>query len=113
MSHIDQAQYAVYQRYRTRPIGELNPISGIWMWRYVFEHCLGMAEALSWNRIPEFEPRILKAVNDGVDKDTAGAVAGALLGAYWGESHIPSKWRSRVSKGAEIVELANQMIWTV
>jgi ADP-ribosylglycohydrolase len=42
--------------------------------------------------MPPFEEGILKAVNESFDRDTAGAVAGAILGAYWGEKSIPSRW---------------------
>jgi len=65
---------------------------------------------IPWNRMREFEPGILQAINDGVDKDTVGAVAGAILGAYWGEIGIPKKWRTHVAKGVEIAGLANEVI---
>ena len=39
-----------------------------------------------------------------------GAVVGAILGAYWGESSIPEKWRSRVEKGDKISALADEII---
>jgi ADP-ribosyl-[dinitrogen reductase] hydrolase len=60
--------------------------------------------------MPEFEQGLLGATNGGVDKDTTGAIAGALLGAYWGESHIPEKWRSRVEKRDVILGLADEII---
>ena len=34
------------------------------------------------------------AISIGHDTDTVGAIAGALLGARWGRSSIPSKWLS-------------------
>jgi ADP-ribosyl-[dinitrogen reductase] hydrolase len=110
---FEPAQYVLYQRHRTLPLGELDPTSGLWMWRYVFEHSLGLSEGMPWNRLPWFGPGIIKTVNEGVDKDTAGAVAGAILGTYWGNELIPANWRSRVWKGAEITDLANRMIRTV
>jgi ADP-ribosyl-[dinitrogen reductase] hydrolase len=60
--------------------------------------------------MPDFEQGILKTVNESFDRDTAGAVAGALLGAYWGEGSIPEKWRIGVEKAGQIVELADKMI---
>ena len=106
------ARYSLYQEKRAVPIDQLEPSSGLCMWRYVFEHGLGLSEGALWNQMPEFEPGILQVINEGVDKDTAGAVAGALLGAYWGERHIPEKWRSRVEKRAEISALADEIILT-
>ena len=42
----------------------------------------------------DFETAIVTAVNLGEDADTTGAVAGALAGAKWGYSAIPSRWRN-------------------
>ena len=104
------ARYSLYQEKRAVPLDQLEPSSGLWMWRYVFEHGLGLSEGALWNQMPEFEPGILQVINEGVDKDTAGAVSGAILGSYWGESNIPVKWRSRVEKGVEISALADEVI---
>ena len=104
------ARYHLYQEKRTVPIDQLEPSSGLWMWRYVFEYGLGLSEGAPWNQMAEFEPGLLGAINGGVDKDTVGAVAGAILGTYWGERHIPEKWKSRVEKGVEISALADEII---
>lgn len=40
-----------------------------------------------------FEEAIVQVVNLGNDADTAGAIAGALAGAYYGLSAIPERWR--------------------
>ena len=45
-----------------------------------------------------FKEGCLLAVNLGDDADTTGAVYGQLGGAYYGESGIPDRWKSRVSK---------------
>jgi ADP-ribosylglycohydrolase len=45
---------------------------------------------------PGFEEGVVDAVNRGGDADTNGAVTGALLGAFHGESAIPPSWRERV-----------------
>jgi ADP-ribosyl-[dinitrogen reductase] hydrolase len=107
------ARYIHYCERRHIEMNELDVTTGLWMWRYVFEQSLGLSEGAPWNCIPEFEPGILQVINQGVDKDTAGAVAGALLGAYWGESQLPEKWQSRVEKGAEILALADEIILAV
>jgi ADP-ribosylglycohydrolase len=45
---------------------------------------------------PTFEAGLVDVVNRGGDADTNGAVAGALLGACWGEGAIPARWRRAV-----------------
>ena len=60
--------------------------------------------------MPGFEEGILETVNTSFDRDTAGAVAGAILGVYWGESLIPERWRKAVLKGPEIIQLADDLI---
>jgi poly(ADP-ribose) glycohydrolase ARH3 len=39
-----------------------------------------------------FEQAVIRAVNLGGDTDTLGAMAGAVAGAYYGASNIPSRW---------------------
>ena len=54
-------------------------------------------------------------VNYGRDNDTVGAIAGAILGAYWGESKLPRKMVDQVltvnkkELGIDLSELANQL----
>jgi ADP-ribosylglycohydrolase len=43
-----------------------------------------------------FEAGLIDVVNRGGDADTNGAIAGALLGAFHGESTIPARWREPV-----------------
>ena len=107
------ARYCLYQAKRSVPMDQLAPSTGLWMWRYVFEHSFGMSDGCSWDRMPEFEPGLLAAINGGVDKDTTGAVAGAVLGTYWGEEQIPERWKINVEKRDRIRDLANQFIVTI
>ncbi|HEY4486934.1 MAG TPA: ADP-ribosylglycohydrolase family protein [Candidatus Paceibacterota bacterium] len=51
----------------------------------------------------DFREGIAKTVAFGGDTDTYGAVAGGLLGAYFGIEGIPSEWRE-VLLGREIME---------
>ena len=101
------------------PISELPATTGLWMWRHITERCLGIfpeygarngGEPRPWSLLPGFEEGILETVNMSFDRDTAGAVAGAILGAYWGEARIPERWRQKVLKGAEIIQLADDLI---
>jgi ADP-ribosylglycohydrolase len=55
---------------------------------------------------PTFEAALVDVVNRGGDTDTNGAITGALLGAFMGESAIPQRWsgpmlRAHVNKASE------------
>ena len=112
------------QEYTPKYEGPLEAIpvsSGLWMWRQVVEVCLGLVpndpwvleeRCPEWHDLPGFGEGILRVVNRTVDRDTAGAVAGALLGTYWGESGIPHEWRSSVEKADRIAALADELIET-
>jgi ADP-ribosylglycohydrolase len=47
----------------------------------------------------DFQDTVLTAVNCGGDTDTIGAMAGALAGAYYGHSSIPSAWLEPLENG--------------
>jgi ADP-ribosylglycohydrolase len=49
------------------------------------------------------------AVNLGEDADTTGAVYGQLAGACYGEDGIPSEWRTRITRGEDIAEVATKL----
>lgn len=55
---------------------------------------------------PSFEQAIEEAVNLGGDTDTNAAVCGALAGAYYGISQIPTRWLSGLKAREEIIRLA-------
>ena len=40
-----------------------------------------------------FEEAMLHVLSFGGDTDTIGCMAGSILGAYWGYSAIPERWR--------------------
>lgn len=87
-----------------------HPTTGLFMWRQVLERGLGLTPGRStWAGLPPFEEGILTVVNGSFDKDTAGAVGGALLEARWGEGGIPERWRRRVWRAKRIVALADQL----
>jgi ADP-ribosyl-[dinitrogen reductase] hydrolase len=57
-----------------------------------------------------FAEGLIWAVNLGDDADTNGAVAGALLGARFGASAIPSRWLDRLAVRDEAALLAERLV---
>ncbi len=57
-----------------------------------------------------FEEALVWAINLGGDADTNGAIAGALLGARFGEDAIPERWRSVVEEADELGALAERLV---
>jgi hypothetical protein len=99
-----------YKRLRLLPFTHSHPTTGLFMWKQVFEKCLGLRPGPPWNLLSDFKNGILKAVNESVDRDTAGAVAGGILGAYWGVKSIPEKWRKEVRLSEQILTLADELM---
>lgn len=61
----------------------------------------------SFLRFPKsFEEALFCAILHGGDRDTLGAMAGALSGAYLGFERIPSRWRKKLENQNRISELA-------
>jgi ADP-ribosyl-[dinitrogen reductase] hydrolase len=58
------------------------------------------------------EECVVKAVNQGGDADTTGAIAGAIAGAYYGEEQLPARWLRRLDPAVrgELVRLAERMV---
>lgn len=56
------------------------------------------------------EGAIARAVELGSDTDTTGAVTGALAGAHYGTSGLPSRWLDVLHDRDEIKGLANQLV---
>jgi ADP-ribosylglycohydrolase len=70
----------------------------------------------------DFQDTVLTAVNCGGDTDTIGAMAGALAGAYYGYSSIPSAWLEPLENGekgrdyvvslaAELARIKKEHLW--
>jgi ADP-ribosyl-[dinitrogen reductase] hydrolase len=57
-----------------------------------------------------YEEALVWAINLGGDADTNGAIAGALLGARFGEDAIPERWRSVVEEADELGALAERLV---
>jgi ADP-ribosyl-[dinitrogen reductase] hydrolase len=60
--------------------------------------------------VSSFESGLTACVNVGNDSDSAGAVAGALLGARFGYNAIPDRWKKKLIKHDELVTLGNALI---
>jgi len=56
-----------------------------------------------------FEEAVVRAVNLGGDADTIGALCGALAGAAWGLSAIPSRWLDTLRDAPMILEAASRL----
>ncbi len=104
-----EQQYREYREMRRRPLDAIPETTGLFMWKQVLE-ILGLKEGKPWRTMPSFEEGILKAVNECFDRDTAGAVAGAILGAYWGLNRIPLHWKDQVEKADVIMGLAAELM---
>jgi ADP-ribosyl-[dinitrogen reductase] hydrolase len=59
-----------------------------------------------------FEECVVRAVNQGGDADTTGAIAGALAGAYYGPEELPARWLRRLDPAVrrEIEGLAPRLV---
>ena len=68
-------------------------------------------EAALWafDRSSSFSEGVLLAVNLGNDSDTAGAIYGQLVGAYYGESEITLHWRKNLAFKQQIDNMADQL----
>ncbi|MBN1195030.1 MAG: ADP-ribosylglycohydrolase family protein [Methanomicrobiaceae archaeon] len=56
-----------------------------------------------------FSSAVKTAVNLGGDSDTAGAVTGALSGAYWGILSIPGDWLAALTIREELLVLSRNL----
>ncbi len=68
-------------------------------------------EAALWafSQSVDFRQGCLMAANLGDDADTTAAIYGQIAGAYYGVSGIPSDWVEKISKGPQILALADQL----
>jgi len=56
------------------------------------------------------EEAIVTAVNRGGDTDTIGAITGAVAGARFGASELPSRWLAAIDETEEVESLANHLV---
>jgi ADP-ribosyl-[dinitrogen reductase] hydrolase len=57
----------------------------------------------------DFEEGLVRAVNLGGDAATLGSVAGALLGARFGEQAIPERWLKSLVKRGDLEKVADKL----
>ncbi len=59
-----------------------------------------------------FEDCLVGTVNEGGDADTAGAIVGAIAGAYYGLEDIPRRWIKKLDRGLvnELLNLSGSLI---
>lgn len=62
------------------------------------------AAAWALTNAPSFERGLIQIVNRGDDADTAGAVAGCLMGAVYGVDSIPERWLQKIELKEKIEE---------
>ncbi len=82
-----------------------NVIGGGW----VAEETLAIAIFSVLRHIDDFKACIISAVNHGGDSDSAGAVAGNIIGAILGYSAIPEKYRRDLQLHDLIVSAADDL----
>ncbi|MFQ6023341.1 MAG: ADP-ribosylglycohydrolase family protein [Acidiferrobacterales bacterium] len=58
----------------------------------------------------EYAQCLYAAILHGGDRDTMGAMAGAISGAYLGIDAIPMDWRSKLENGERIEKLAYELL---
>ncbi len=56
-----------------------------------------------------FEDALVALVNSGGDTDTNGALAGAVLGARYSASAIPTRWTDHVRERGRLIDLAERL----
>ena len=56
------------------------------------------------------EESLISVVNAGGDTDTNGALAGAVLGARYGASAIPLRWKAYIAQKERLAELGEHLL---
>lgn len=109
-----------YENLHRENLDKITKGSGLWVLRNVIENCLGFPALPSlsldkgiirrWNNCPSFETGIQNAIENSLSCPYSTSVAGAILGAYWGESGIPEKLKEPSKNSAYILDIINKMI---
>jgi len=75
-------------------------------------YCVDSLEAALWCLFhsSNYRDAVLLAANLGDDADTTAATVGQMAGALYGEQDIPTHWRQKLHLGAEIRDMALQLL---
>jgi ADP-ribosyl-[dinitrogen reductase] hydrolase len=77
-------------------------------------HCFHTLSAAMWALLNynSFEYSVIAVVNRGQDADTAGAVTGALCGAYYSLEEVPWRWLDKLTlKNQLLFEVESLITW--
>jgi ADP-ribosylglycohydrolase len=77
---------------------------------WVGEEALAIAVFCALRYQNDFAAALRAAVNHGGDSDSTGAIAGNILGAYGGDSAIPTEWLEAVELREVIEEMADDLL---
>jgi ADP-ribosyl-[dinitrogen reductase] hydrolase len=88
--------YAMMPKCETSPTGWVLDTLEVALWSFL--------------HTSSFEAALLVAVNRGADADTVGAVTGAIAGARYGMSGIPSRWLTQVKESAFLIHYADRLL---
>ena len=68
-------------------------------------------EAALWcfAQTTSYRDAVLAAANLGDDADTTAAITGQLAGAFYGVDAIPAAWRTQLTRGTEIEDMALEL----
>jgi len=97
---------------RGKPTDAHHPSCALWQWKFVHDEVLGFMAGRRWEGVPDFLTGVTVAVNNGWDKDSVGAVAGGILGAYWDLPLLPSELLDKVYKSPQIRRVAEDLAHT-
>jgi ADP-ribosyl-[dinitrogen reductase] hydrolase len=78
-------------------------------------YALATVQVAAWVLIhcEDFEHGLILAINQGGDADTIGAVTGALLGAKFGLSNIPKRWKDGLLIAAKLEKTLEKALNTI
>jgi ADP-ribosyl-[dinitrogen reductase] hydrolase len=79
----------------TSPTGYVLDTLEVAVWAFLHTH--------------SFEDAVITAVNRGADADTVGAVVGALAGARYGMTGIPSRWLMALKESSFLIDYSDRL----
>jgi ADP-ribosylglycohydrolase len=94
-AHHDEFKILIAQKntLKSLRLGEISKSSHIYKCLSCIVYCVNVIRvAITHNKRPSWKKTITKIVLEGGDADANASVAGALLGAFWGKSYLPSDW---------------------